>query len=611
MSDELNGTSTVMDDNGNNTSTTTTSAPSSVLKLPVVDYSASGFFTVDDLGDLAPLIEAGRVTEVDIQNFLLEEDDNFSNDNNHNNAEDATAVCPTGFICDGRGRTANCTKIRMVPVIMGFGDILAGTYCPEESYQLQNCQVGRYCPDPFTQIPCPEGYFCPHKTAVPEISCHRCEVGDVQIQRDYYGFTVIYLLFMAALVYAATRLIRAYRRETYDKLLQLSSKQMDALRLTKLRQADQDGLEKVRPMLQRIVERMDGGGQGGASVDSGGSRASGIGFGSDGKITYNARQLFAVLDKDNDGYLGYDDLQNILQLRPEQLHYFVRRLHELEGGDHQHRAVSKSCFVRHFLSVLQETCNASPTQEDAAALFDQMDRARRGVIFADELYSSPISYFLSDPEINQLIKVFRRLQTVEQSEREGSHVEGSFFTSAMAQVDPFSTSVRRRQHRSQPMLTKDFFSKFYPTALNDVMNAPEDVPSSLRQADDMEQPTGIRTLGTVDITFEDLSLTVQAGEKPVNVVNHVSGRIQAGTLTALMGGSGAGKTSLLNALCGRAFYGTTSGKIYINGQEARIDDHKAVTGFVPQDDIVYAELTVKECLMFSGRFSSPKGTSLQ
>ena len=71
------------------------------------------------------------------------------------------------------------------------------------------------------------------------------------------------------------------------------------------------------------------------------------------------------------------------------------------------------------------------------------------------------------------------------------------------------------------------------------------------------------------------------------------------------------KTSLLKALCGRSFYGESTGKIYINGHGAQIDDRKGVIGFVPQDDIVFAELTVKECLMYSGRFNAPKGTSLR
>ena len=45
----------------------------------------------------------------------------------------------------------------------------------------------------------------------------------------------------------------------------------------------------------------------------------------------------------------------------------------------------------------------------------------------------------------------------------------------------------------------------------------------------------------VDIFFEDLSLAVPVGNKAVNVVDRVTGRIRAKTMTALMGGSGAGK----------------------------------------------------------------------
>lgn len=79
----------------------------------------------------------------------------------------------------------------------------------------------------------------------------------------------------------------------------------------------------------------------------------------------------------------------------------------------------------------------------------------------------------------------------------------------------------------------------------------------------------------------------------------------------LVGLVGAGKTSLLNALCGRAFYGTTKGTIRINGHVTTIEEHKSCTGFVPQDDIVHAELTVRENLIYSGRFSLAKGTPLR
>lgn len=65
----------------------------------------------------------------------------------------------------------------------------------------------------------------------------------------------------------------------------------------------------------------------------------------------------------------------------------------------------------------------------------------------------------------------------------------------------------------------------------------------------------------------------------------------------------------MNALCGRAHYGETTGTIYINGKKTDIEECKDATGFVPQDDIMYAELTVKENLMFAGKIRLPHGTS--
>ena len=43
-----------------------------------------------------------------------------------------------------------------------------------------------------------------------------------------------------------------------------------------------------------------------------------------------------------------------------------------------------------------------------------------------------------------------------------------------------------------------------------------------------------------------------------------------------------GKTSLLNALCGRAFYGEVTGKIHVNGNRTSIEEIKDSVGFVPQ-----------------------------
>jgi ABC-type lipoprotein export system ATPase subunit len=147
-------------------------------------------------------------------------------------------------------------------------------------------------------------------------------------------------------------------------------------------------------------------------------------------------------------------------------------------------------------------------------------------------------------------------------------------------------------------ISREEFIEHYPQLLLDIMTEDEDED----EYDDKTELLGI------DMCFRNLSLSIKLGKNNVKVVDNVTGRLRAKSMTAIMGGSGAGKTSLLNALCGRAYYGETTGTILVNGHEERIEDHKDSVGFVPQDDIVYAELTVRENLIFSGRFRLPKGT---
>ncbi|KAG7372253.1 ABC transporter [Nitzschia inconspicua] len=164
-----------------------------------------------------------------------------------------------------------------------------------------------------------------------------------------------------------------------------------------------------------------------------------------------------------------------------------------------------------------------------------------------------------------------------------------------------STTNQRGPIVVQSTVTREEFVEHYPQLLTDIMLFDEE--------DDDVSEMQHEVLG-IDICFKNLSLSVKLGNKQsAKVVDGVTGRIRAKTMTGILGGSGAGKTSLLNALCGRAYYGETRGTILVNGHEARIEDFKDSVGFVPQDDIVYAELTVRENLIFSGKFRLPKGTS--
>jgi ABC-type multidrug transport system ATPase subunit len=76
---------------------------------------------------------------------------------------------------------------------------------------------------------------------------------------------------------------------------------------------------------------------------------------------------------------------------------------------------------------------------------------------------------------------------------------------------------------------------------------------------------------------------------------------RSGQLVGILGGSGTGKSTLLNVMNGN--YRLSSGKITINGYDLNNDKEnlEGVIGYVPQDDLLKEELTVFENLYFNAR----------
>ncbi|KAM1708008.1 hypothetical protein ACFX15_001011 [Malus domestica] len=109
----------------------------------------------------------------------------------------------------------------------------------------------------------------------------------------------------------------------------------------------------------------------------------------------------------------------------------------------------------------------------------------------------------------------------------------------------------------------------------------------------------IRKRLLIEISFKDLTLTLKAKNK--HLLRCVTGKIRPGRITAVMGPSGAGKTTFLSALAGKAIGCRRTGLILINGKNTSIHSYKKVVGFVPQDDIVHGNLTVEENLWFSAK----------
>ena len=106
-------------------------------------------------------------------------------------------------------------------------------------------------------------------------------------------------------------------------------------------------------------------------------------------------------------------------------------------------------------------------------------------------------------------------------------------------------------------------------------------------------------------------VTHRETKQPLILLDKVSVSIYPSELVGLMGGSGAGKTTMMLSLNG--YEKPTSGQVYVNGEDlyANYDRFRGLIGYLPQDDIIHGELTVAESLYFTARLRLPSDTTDQ
>ncbi|XVF24879.1 hypothetical protein REPUB_Repub13aG0165400 [Reevesia pubescens] len=85
----------------------------------------------------------------------------------------------------------------------------------------------------------------------------------------------------------------------------------------------------------------------------------------------------------------------------------------------------------------------------------------------------------------------------------------------------------------------------------------------------------------------------------------VSGAFRPGVLTALMGVSGAGKTTLMDVLAGRKTGGYIDGNITVSGFSKKQETFARVSGYCEQNDIHSPHVTVYEALLYSAWLRLP------
>jgi ABC-type multidrug transport system ATPase subunit len=106
--------------------------------------------------------------------------------------------------------------------------------------------------------------------------------------------------------------------------------------------------------------------------------------------------------------------------------------------------------------------------------------------------------------------------------------------------------------------------------------------------------------------IDAVDLGRSAGGK--RILDRVSLSIIPGEFVALVGGSGAGKTSLLHALNG--FSPATEGSVFFDGVGLyeNLGVFRSVIGYLPQDDIIHTQLTVGRTLFYAARLRLPADT---
>jgi len=136
----------------------------------------------------------------------------------------------------------------------------------------------------------------------------------------------------------------------------------------------------------------------------------------------------------------------------------------------------------------------------------------------------------------------------------------------------------------------------------------------------------LATQDRMQIVFKDLRYSVNVSSKETIpgkrgpfktktvvkekvILHNVSGYFREGRLTAVMGASGAGKTSLLQVLAGEVRAGDVSGTISVNGQPISGEQIKSISGFVFQDDVILATMTVREAIAMSATLRLPQTLS--
>ncbi|XP_074586920.1 ABC transporter G family member 36-like [Curcuma longa] len=198
----------------------------------------------------------------------------------------------------------------------------------------------------------------------------------------------------------------------------------------------------------------------------------------------------------------------------------------------------------------------------------------------------------------------------------------ALFTMALTFLKPFG--------KSHPPISEETLKEKHTNLTGEVLDQSSrgkksSQPSSskvdgIMRADSTNSSSDINKKGMIlpftplSITFENIQYSVDmpqemksqgVEENRLMLLKGISGCFKPGVLTALMGVSGAGKTTLMDVLAGRKTGGYIEGNITISGYPKKQETFARVSGYCEQNDIHSPQVTVYESLVYSAWLRLP------
>ncbi|MBN1979571.1 MAG: ABC transporter ATP-binding protein [Anaerolineae bacterium] len=170
---------------------------------------------------------------------------------------------------------------------------------------------------------------------------------------------------------------------------------------------------------------------------------------------------------------------------------------------------------------------------------------------------------------------------------------GWMVVQGLATVGTIASFVNYARQFSRPL---NQISNLYSTIQSAIAGA-ERVFEVIDQVPELQDAQDAQPLAQVqgDVVFKDVCFGYEVG---VPVLKHVSLHARSGQTIALVGPTGAGKTTIVNLLT--RFYDIDSGSVHIDGMDIRqikMDDLRRTLGIVLQDTFLFSD-TVMENIRY-------------